>query len=183
MPTVEQRYDAAIAYVQRAIEAVGSGPIDSVKTAPVRSELARIDASWLRASSDTERTRVARDAELLADRTEESLPGAPQDRARSNLFKGEHQTSTAATSYTQEVASQAGAYRDWIMGTGHSLSSDFAAIGKWLLAGGALVLGIKIVSLVRERQPRRNRRSPQATRRLLNRQLELTAESAGSRQS
>src|SRR5437899_98659 len=114
MPTVDDRYRAATGYVRRAVETVekrGVGfaedPITGMiewysgrtKTETPRNELARVEARWLRATNDKDRVTVARDAELLADRVQESLPGAPQDRVRTNLFKGEVQTSTLETSY------------------------------------------------------------------------------------
>ena len=37
---------------------------------------------------------------------EESLPGAPQDRARTNLYAGETPRGTPATTYGQELAMQ-----------------------------------------------------------------------------
>src|SRR5437588_8248349 len=102
MANIEQRYEAATAYVRKAVAVVEQGnnaedPITAgiewyaarTKTEPVRSELARIEARWLRATSEFDRARVARDAELLADRTQESLPGAPQNRVRTNLAAGE----------------------------------------------------------------------------------------------
>src|SRR5437660_491586 len=114
MPTVEGRYAAATRYVRRAIATVENQPFTYVvdpitglvewyagrtKTEPARNDLSRIEARWLRATTDIERARVARDAERLADRVQEALPGAPQDRDRTNLFKGERPTSTPTTSY------------------------------------------------------------------------------------
>src|SRR5690348_3881120 len=102
MPTVEDRYATTTAYVRRAIAVVmdqGVGysmdPITGLvewyagqtKTETARNELARIQARWLRATTDEERGAIAREAELLADRVEENLPGAPQDRQRTNLYE------------------------------------------------------------------------------------------------
>ena len=102
MATIEQRYNAATEYVRRAIRQVEGGALHTwgsflpaifateiyagqLKTEPVKNELAKIEDRWLRAASDIERARVARDAELLADRTEENLPGAPTGWTRTNL--------------------------------------------------------------------------------------------------
>src|SRR5262249_61533156 len=113
MPTAEQRYKAANDYIERAIVAVESGSVWSYlhplgglaetlagpyKTETARNELERIEARWLRATTDAERARIARDAELLADRAQENLPGAPQDRPRTNLYPGQGPNGTPATS-------------------------------------------------------------------------------------
>src|SRR5206468_3585035 len=71
----------------------------TLKTETVRNELRRLEALWMHATTDIDRARIARDAELLADRTEENLPGAPQDRARTNLRPGEQASATPATSF------------------------------------------------------------------------------------
>jgi sugar phosphate isomerase/epimerase len=122
MATVEERYMAATAYVRRAVDVVEErgityliDPVTGIvewyagktKTQQPRNELTRIEARWLRTATDTDRAAVARDAELLADRVQESLPGAPQDRVRTNLYEGETPKGTPATSYAQEVAMQA----------------------------------------------------------------------------
>src|SRR5258706_16112375 len=101
MATVEQRYGTAHEYVNRAVRQVEAGAVHTwasilppvfatevyagrLKTEEVKNELRRIEERWLRAGTDIERARVARDAELLADRTEENLPGAPTDWKRTN---------------------------------------------------------------------------------------------------
>src|SRR5579863_5726409 len=129
MATVEDRYRPATDYVRRAIsvvEAAGvaystnpvTGAIEwyagRTKTAEPRAELDDVDARWLRATSDAQRAAIAREAELLADRVEENLPGAPQDRARTNLFAGEVATGTPPTSYSQEVTAEARNDWDWL---------------------------------------------------------------------
>jgi hypothetical protein len=181
MPSVEERYEAATAYVRRAVAIVEAAAVGYIndpitglvewyagrnKTEPARNELARIEARWLRAASDVDRARIARDAELLADRTQESLPGAPQNRQRTNLYKGEQQESKRSTSYYGEVASQAEDHLDWAIG---KVSDGAKSIGKWLLVGGGLVLGWSAFSYLRERELRSR------TRRLLNENLERTA--------
>src|SRR5579862_3628522 len=137
MPTVEQRFKDASAYVHRAIAVVENGPptFDPLtgaiewyagrkKTESARTEVDRIEARWLRATTDVDRARIARDAELLADRVQESLPGAPQDRKRTNLFKGEKETSTPASSYAQETRGQLSEYGNWISGKLGALSDE-----------------------------------------------------------
>ena len=120
MATVVNRYWEAVSYVHRAVDTVESAPsllnvVDryaaKVKTQPVRDELTRIETRWLRATSDLERAKIARDAELLADRTKENLAGAPQSWKRTNLYVDEQEQSTPATSYGQEVAREAD--HDW----------------------------------------------------------------------
>jgi hypothetical protein len=192
MATVEQRYEAATDYVRRAIRAVEAGAFHSpasllapvfatevyagqVKTENVENELTRIEGRWLRATSDAERAHVAREAELLADRTQESLPGAPQDRQRTNLYKGEKPSAAPASSYAGEASSQASEAWGWAKEKAGELRDDAAGIGKWLLVGGGLVLAMKAVDLVRERQ-RRNRRGHMTTAQLLNARLEEAAE-------
>jgi hypothetical protein len=80
----------------------------AVKTAPARGELARLEARWSKAKTDKERAAIARDAELLADRVEEDLPGAPQSRRRTDLYPGEVPSATPATSFLGELASTLG---------------------------------------------------------------------------
>ncbi len=165
MATAAERYKAATSYVHRAIETVRGAHswfnlpeliASSNKTAPAANELARIEARWQHAASDGERLKIARDAELLADRTEESLPGAPQDRARTNLWKGEVQTSTAATSYGGELASQAALEWNWLKtaaaDAGKAGKSIAWTIGGIALAGGALYLVARGVSAGRRRR-------------------------------
>ena len=102
--------------VERAIATVEKGPstwnpitraIESyagkTKTEEVHNDLRHIQDRWDVARSDIERASIARDAELLADRVQENLPGAPQDRQRTNLWKGETPKSTPATSYGGEA--------------------------------------------------------------------------------
>ena len=166
MATVEERYAAATAYVRRAIDVVeGRGisylidPVTGIvewyagktKTQQPRNELARIEARWLRATSDADRGVVARDAELLADRVEESLPGAPQDRARTNLYAGETPRGTPATTYGQELAMQASESWDWLSDAARGAADTAGSIGKWLVLGGGIALGWKALSFLRER--------------------------------
>jgi hypothetical protein len=109
-PSVEDRYHAATAYVHRAIAAITPSIIEfwerpafETKTAPYRNELQRIEARWSQAKNAEERAAVAHDAELLADHTQETMPGAPQDRQRTNLWKGETPQHAPATSFGKEL--------------------------------------------------------------------------------
>src|SRR5262249_31297161 len=155
------------AYVRRAIDVVEKrgvaytvDPITGLiewyagktKTQQPRNELTRIEARWLRATSDGERSGIAREAELLADRVEESLPGAPQDRPRTNLYKGEVPKGTPATTYQQEVDRQRGEVWDWLKDTATRGADGASSIGKWLLLGGGVVLGWKALDYLRERE-------------------------------
>ena len=141
---VVNRYHDAIAYIDRAIDVVdNSGAwIDREFANPHKIEVPRYEvkqlrARWLRSTSDAERTHVARDAELLADRVEENLPGAPQDRKRTNLFKGETPTATPATRYGAELAHRAVAAWDWFNQEAKQASTPASL----LLWGGALAVG------------------------------------------
>lgn len=184
MATVEERYQAAIAYVERAIATVEKGPstwnpitlaIESyagrTKTEQVRNDLRQVEDRWKAGGSDADRAPIARDAELLADRTQESLPGAPQDRQRTNLWKGEKPTSTPATSFGGEARHQAEdsashAVR-WVRAKAKAVRDEIDhpwGIGKWLLIGGGVVVAWSLV-----RPSSSDRRQSQA--RALNRQL------------
>ena len=170
MPTVEERYATATAYVRRAIAAVEDHGIryavdpvtglvewyaGSVKTDLPRAELERIAARWLRATRDDDRSQIARDAELLADRVEESLPGAPQDRPRTNLYPGEAARGTPSSSYYGEAADQAGETWGWVKDRASSAAAGASGIGNLLLVGGGVVVGWKLFDYLRERDRRR----------------------------
>src|SRR5262245_38029456 len=197
MATAEQRYRAATHYIERAMLDVERGPLWSYlnplmgladviaggyKTETARNELDRIEAGWLRAVSDVERSRIAREAELLADRVQENLPGAPQDRQRTNLTIDEKQKATPATSYFGEVWNQSAEVKrvahdawNWLERKADQAADAAQGVGKWLLIGGGLLLGIQGFRLLRERERRRNlRRLP--TKRTINTRLEEIAE-------
>jgi hypothetical protein len=196
MPTVEERYKAATEYVRRAVATVEArgvaytiDPVSGIvewyagktKTAEPRHELARIEARWLRATTEDERGNIARDAELLADRVEESLPGAPQDRARTNLYKGETPKGTPATSYAQEVDNQSGEVWGWIKDRAGSFTHEAWSVGKWLLVGGGIIGGWKLLDFLRERERNRLRSASGRTQRALNASLERAAGSRNAR--
>jgi hypothetical protein len=197
MATTEERYKAATEYVRRAVLRVETGAFRTpasllwpvfatevyagrLKTEEVKNELKRIEERWLRAGSDVERARVARDAELLADRTEENLPGAPNDWKRTNLTKGEVARSAPVTSYAQEAVAQttevAGGAAGWLKDKAERAKNDVYSIGTLLLIGGGIVLGFKLVDYLREREHRLQRDSQTRARRLLNASLVRTAE-------
>ncbi len=180
MATVENRYQAATEYVRRAIDAVERAPsafnvVDryaaTLKTKPARDELARLDAVWLRAANDLDRVRAAQAAELLADRTEESLPGAPQDWRRTNLYAGERPSSTPATSYRQELAGEAQRDWDWFANEASGAANFGKGIAQWVLIGGGLLLAIKAVDYLRVSQEHNSK----STARELNEGLERAA--------
>lgn len=154
---VVNRYHDAVAYVDRVIDTVekSGGVVDReianpLKTQVARAELQQIKSRWLRSTADSERTRIARDAELLADRVQENLPGAPQDRRRSNLFKGEKERSTPATSFDSEIANRAAVVWDWVKREAKEASSP-ATIRGLLFWGGALAVGYVAVSALTHR--------------------------------
>jgi len=185
-PTTQERYERATAYVRRAIEEVEATPptynpvtkviewyAGQTKTEPVRNDLNRIEHRWMFARSDAERARVARDAELLADRTKENLPGAPSDWKRTNLFKGEKEKQTTATGYHKEVREQAHEVWRWVKDKSSGAADSARGIGKWLLIGGGVFLGWKALSHMRTRERR------DSSRRALNTSIEKAARNAG----
>jgi hypothetical protein len=111
----------------------------------------------------------------LADRVQETLPGAPQDRRRTNLFKGEQQTSTPETSYAGELAAQAGLVFHGIGNSATSAAEALATVGKLLIAGGTLVAGWKLATYLRERSRRKDQRSAVDECRALNANLARAA--------
>lgn len=154
---VVNRYHDAAAYVDRAIDTVekSGGVVDRamanpLKTQAARGELQQIKSRWLRSTTDAERVRIARDAELLADRVQENLPGAPQNRHRTNLFKGETERSTPSTSFDSELANRATAVWDWVKREAKEASSP-ATIRGLLFWGGALAAGYFAVSALTHR--------------------------------
>ena len=169
MPNVMDRYEAATSYVRRAIAAGESPPVrysvnpingliewyaGPTKTEPAKRELTRIEARWLRATSDTERSKIARDAELLADRVQEALPGAPQDRQRTNLSRDEKPTSTPATSYGDELAREAELAWGRAKGAASSTADGARSLATWLLIGGAVVVSWRAFGYLDRRERR-----------------------------
>lgn len=162
MPSNKDRYEAATSYVRRAIGVVERVSFTDIvervaaprKTEHARNELARIEARWLRAASDDERTRIARDAELLADRVQESLPGAPQDRARTNLARDEYPSATPPTSFADVLGAEVDRAWQRAKGAAHSTSDSVQSLGRWLLVGGALVVGWRAFGFLEQRERR-----------------------------
>lgn len=174
--SIEERYKAAIAYVHRAVATVerrafASSLVDWYAarnlTEPVRDEAEHVEARWLRATNELDRARVARDTELLADRTQESLPGAPQDRRRTNLWDGEIPAFTPPITYGDEVARQAHDAWDWTKNAIRQTANDAASLGTWLLIAGGVLLTAKLW--------RKTRQEGGNGRRVLNRRLERLA--------
>jgi hypothetical protein len=180
MPTVEERYAAATAYVRRAIAVVeGRGVLYSVdpvtgvvewfagktKTEVPRNELGHVEERWWHAKSDEERAKIAREAELLGDRVQETLAGAPQDRQRTNLAHGEKPTSTPPTTYSGEFAAQAGELWD----KAGRVVDEAASVGKWLVVGGGIIVGWQLITYLRERG--KQRQGGASIERSLNRNL------------
>lgn len=174
MTTDEQRYLEAASYIRRALQAVeqrgvtyAMDPVTGViewyagktKTSEPRAELAHVEERWRVAVTPAQRAGVAREAELLADRVEESVPGAPQDRQRTNLTKGERPTSTPANTYGNEVGRQVDYLKQQAVSLWHRLAdqvsaaTDGASAGpRWLLVGGGLALAWKGLDYLRERE-------------------------------
>jgi hypothetical protein len=138
----------------------------------VRNELNRIEHRWMFARSDAERAQVAREAELLADRTKENLPGAPSDWKRTNLYKGEKEKQTAATGYQKEVREQAHEVWRWVKDKSQGVADGAKNIGTWLLVGGGLLLAWKGLGHLQARERR------DSSRRRLNAALEREARNA-----
>src|SRR4051794_26038707 len=180
MPTVEERYRAATAYVRKAIAAVEDRGVvyavdpvtgfvewyaGKVKTGQPRADLARIESRWLRATRDDERSQIARDAELLADRVEENVPGAPRDWVRTNLYPGETPTVTPPTTYYGEAANQAGEVWGWVKDKASGAADGASSIATSLLIGGGIALGWKVFDYLRERERSRVRSASGRTER------------------
>jgi hypothetical protein len=161
MATVEGRYEVATAYVTQAIHRVESAPalvnvVDRyaarLKTASVREALTQIQGRWLRAVSDADRATVAREAELLADRTKENLPGAPEGWTRTNLFAGEREATTPATSYGQSLSAEAEQDWHWLSDRAVDAADATKSFARWLLAGGGLLVVWKTLDYFGKRQ-------------------------------
>lgn len=191
MPTVGERFEAATAYVRRAIASVEDRGVvyavdpvtgfvewyaGKVKTAQPRDDLARVEARWLRATRNDERAQIARDAELLADRVEENLPGAPQNRTRTNLYPFETPRSTPATTYYGEATNQAADVWDWVKQRASGAADGAFTVGKALLAGGGMLLGWKALDYLRERHRREQVRAAATERQRLNTNLSRAAD-------
>jgi hypothetical protein len=161
MEETQRRFDAATGYVRRAIEKVATASLETTdvlaarfKVDPIINELRGLEAKWLRATSELERTTIARDAEHLADRTKENLPGAPGDWRRTNLATGEIETQTPASSIDSETNRQAGEMWSWLRTTAGRAAESVATVGKWFVVGGAVLLGLQLAGLF-ERAERR----------------------------
>jgi hypothetical protein len=180
MATVVDRYWEAVSYVHRAVDEVESAPsllniadryAAKVKTQPVRDELSRVESRWLRATNDIDRAQIARDAELLADRTKENLPGAPQSWTRTNLYAAEVEKSTPATSYGEELAAEAEHDWTWLKDKAGAAAGAGKGIAQWLLVGGGLFVAYKLVDYLRAHE----QRTATSTARALNSGLEHAA--------
>ncbi len=93
MPTVDERYAAATDRVRATMAAFARQPIGYAldgqgaarwyngrqEAAALAGELAPIETRWLRASTNEERERAARDAEQLADRAAPIVRGCERD--------------------------------------------------------------------------------------------------------
>lgn len=169
MPTIVERYERAHRYVERAIAAVEREALTSsvvpvlngfewyasrLRTETARNDLSRIDARWLRATTEKDRSAVAREAELLADRVAETLPGAPQDWKRTNLTKDENTTGTAKPSLGDELSTEA---RQTWSSVETELVRPASSVLGWLAAGALAVGGWKLWQFLRtdEREERR----------------------------
>ncbi len=187
MATVVERYQAATDYVKRAVHSVETSVgwasvvpailateiyANQLKVETTRRDLAAVEDRWYRATSDLERERIAREAELLADRVEENLPGAPSDRTRTNLYPGEQSHTTPSTSYVGHAGDEVHEALSWLKDKADAVAYEAKSIGRLVLVGGGVLLGIKAFRYLREREPRKPTRDPG---RALNRSLERAA--------
>lgn len=146
MATIQERYDTATAYVQRAVTVTklsALNPILLLRPDPANiaaNELDKLRVRWARATNDLERAVVARDAELLADRIEENLPGAPQDWKRTNLYPGEVPHSTPALSFLSELKREIA--DDWMSVDTLETEKNRSSLVPLVLIGGTLVLAL-----------------------------------------
>lgn len=118
---------------------------------------------------------IARDAELLADRVEENLPGALQDRVRTNLLPGEAPTFTPPTTYYGEVAAQSRESWAWLKDKANVAADGAISAGKLHLVGGGVALGWKHIDYLRDRERARLRSASGRTRHALNASLARAA--------
>lgn len=181
MSTTVERYESARRYVERAVAAVEHEALTSsvvpvldgfewygsrLRTETARNDRSRLEARWLRATTDKERVGIARDMELLADRVAESLPGAPQDWKRTNLGKNEAASATAKPSLSDELKAEAGS-------TWSTIESQVArpatSILGWLAAGALAVGGWKLWQFVRSDEGGERRRLNRALERIVAR--------------
>lgn len=161
MATATDRYTRATTYARRAIAAVDRsiwsvGVVDyyanQEKTRTARQDLERIEARWWRASKDIERNVIARDAELLADRIKENLPGAPIDWQRTNLTAGEIEATQPATSFSTDLTARANEAWNWATSAAERTSQGVAHVGSLVLIGGGLYVVSQLLTLLRGRQ-------------------------------
>jgi hypothetical protein len=118
----------------------------------VRREQARIEARWWRAAGEAERAQVARDAELLADRVEESLPGAPQDRGRTNLAADEVAHGTPAVTLGDELGREAAETWGWAKRKGEEAAGAAGGAGRLLLMGAGAVVALRLAGWLTNRK-------------------------------
>lgn len=179
MPTLVERYDLAHRYIERAVSTVEREALTSsvvpllngfewyasrLRTETARNDLARIDARWLRATTDRERSEIAREAELLADRVAETLPGAPRDWKRTNLASGEAEKTTQKPTLADELKYEA---REAWSGFEAEIVRPASSLLGWLAAGALAVGGWKLWQFTRD--------DDRKERRQLNRALERAA--------
>jgi hypothetical protein len=103
------------------------------------------------------------------------------DRRRTNLWKGEEQTSTPATSYYGEVQSQAGESWSWLKDKAGYVADEASALVKLGLLGGGVVVAWKLVDYFREQQGRQVSRSASGVERQLNASLARAAKRRDAR--
>lgn len=164
MATAAERYNRATGYAHRAIDTVSRsmwsvGVVDyfanQEKTKTARQDLERIEARWWRAATDREREGIARDAELLADRIKENLPGAPLDWQRSNLAAQEIEKTQPATTFSTDLSERATELWANASVAAERTSQGVTQLGALLLLGGGLYLGSQIVLLLRSKEATR----------------------------
>ena len=164
MATATERYNRATSYAHHAIASVSRsmwsvGVFDyygnQEKTKTARQDLERIEARWWRASVESERNLIARDAELLADRIKENLPGAPLDWQRTNLAAGEIEKTQPPTTFASDLNDRANEVWAWASGAAERTTHGVTQIGAFVLIGGGLLLGSQVVSLLRGKQANR----------------------------
>lgn len=156
MSTIVERYELARSYVERAIAVVERAALASsvvplldgfewyasrLRTETARNDYSRIDARWLRSTTDGERSGIAKQMELLADRVAESLPGAPQDWQRTNLAAGEKPANAKTASLGEELRAQAA--ESWAAVETNVVRPAASIVG-WLLTGLAAVGGWRL---------------------------------------
>lgn len=143
------RYDAATMYAAGQIARWRTlNPVSAIVadvTTPYYNDLGAIQKRWDAAEDEATRATIARDAERLADRVQETMPGAElKGWKRTNLERGETPKVTPDSSYAREVKDTASEYAT-------AAKKKIEETFKWrwwmtALVVGGIVVGVGVVA-------------------------------------